>query len=94
MIHRAEDTELLDVGGTPVHAVRWQPRQNGQAALTANVPVLLLHGLGGSTLNWNLVAPRFAEVLHTQVTAILIIASVGCSIFGSGRSSKRISRGP
>jgi pimeloyl-ACP methyl ester carboxylesterase len=61
---------LVDVGGAAVHAVRWEPRHNGHNAARETPPVLLLHGLGGSTLNWALVGPRLAEVLHTEVTAI------------------------
>jgi pimeloyl-ACP methyl ester carboxylesterase len=70
MIEADDAPPLLDVGGTPVHAVRWEPRGNGQTPSRVNAPVFLLHGLGGSTLNWSLVGPRLAEVLHTQVTAI------------------------
>jgi pimeloyl-ACP methyl ester carboxylesterase len=70
MIEADDAPPLLDVGGTPVHAVRWEPRRNGQAPTSGNAPVVLLHGLGGSTLNWNLVGPRFADALHTEVTAM------------------------
>ena len=36
----------------------------------ATPPILLVHGLGGSTVNWELVGGHFADVLGTTVTAI------------------------
>lgn len=41
--------------GGPVHWVRW-----GGADHTDSDPLLLVHGLGGSHLNWSLVAPQWA----------------------------------
>lgn len=47
---------VSQLGGGPVHWVRWGPADN-----TDSDPLLLVHGLGGSHLNWNLVAPDWAK---------------------------------
>lgn len=50
------DGFVSQLGGGPVHWVRW-----GSADRTDAEPLLLVHGLGGSHLNWNLVAPDWAK---------------------------------
>ncbi|KGN42145.1 alpha/beta fold hydrolase [Knoellia aerolata] len=47
---------VSDLDGGPVHWVRW-----GEAGRTDTDPLLLVHGLGGSHLNWCLVAPDWAR---------------------------------
>jgi len=47
-----------------VHAVRWAP------ARPAGVPVLLLHGLGASTIQWELVGAPLARRLAAPVLAV------------------------
>lgn len=42
----------VDAGGTPLHVATW----DGDGP-----PMLLVHGLGGSHMNWCAVAPRLAE---------------------------------
>jgi pimeloyl-ACP methyl ester carboxylesterase len=51
----------LHVDGFRVHAMEWG---DGEAR------VLLVHGLGGHTISWELVAPALAEQLGTTVTAV------------------------
>lgn len=46
---------LTDLDGGPVHWVRWDSREPAQED-----PILLVHGLGGSHLNWTLVGPQLA----------------------------------
>jgi len=46
---------VSQLDGGSVHWVRW-----GSADHTDTDPLLLVHGLGGSHLNWNLVAPDWA----------------------------------
>ena len=49
------DSKVIDAGG-PVHVLDFGGR--GQ-------PIVLVHGLGGSTANWLAVGPRLAELGHT-----------------------------
>ncbi len=56
----------LELDGLWVHSVDWEPDGVDVDA----PPVLLVHGLGASTLSWNLVADRLATTLHRRVTAI------------------------
>lgn len=56
----------VDCDGLWVHTADWEPAR----AVPGAPRVLLVHGLGGSTVNWELVGPLFAEQLGTRVTAI------------------------
>jgi pimeloyl-ACP methyl ester carboxylesterase len=56
----------VDVDGMWVHTADWEPTRPS----TGSSPMLLVHGLGGSTVNWELVGGLFAERLGTRVTAI------------------------
>ncbi|MEO6019552.1 MAG: alpha/beta hydrolase [Knoellia sp.] len=47
---------VSQLGEGPVHWVRW-----GSTGAADADPLLLVHGLGGSHLNWNLVAPEWAK---------------------------------
>lgn len=49
-----------------VHTVEWEPEHARPDA----EPVLLVHGLGGNTVSWELVGARLAERLGARVTAI------------------------
>jgi pimeloyl-ACP methyl ester carboxylesterase len=70
---------FLDVDGATVHVAQWSPTGSGSADLDANgAPVLLVHGLGGSTINWHLVGQPFADALGVTVTAL--------DLFGFGRT--------
>lgn len=51
----------LDVDGFRVHAVEWGD---------GDTPVLLVHGLGGHTINWEPVGPPLAQRLRATVTAV------------------------
>jgi pimeloyl-ACP methyl ester carboxylesterase len=53
----------IDTDGLFVHTVEW-------AGGDAVPPVLLVHGLGGSTTNWLSVGPELAARLGTRVTAV------------------------
>lgn len=62
-----------------VHAVEWQP----SAPRISSRRVLLVHGLGASTLSWFPVAPLLADRLQATVTAIDLIG------FGRTRATAR-----
>jgi len=52
--------------GLWVHSVTWEPGTRRPGA----PPVVLVHGLGASTLSWELVAGDLAEALGTTVVAV------------------------
>lgn len=52
---------VTELDGGPVHWVRWD-----SAGEATKDPVLLVHGLGGSHLNWTLVAPGLAVARSVQ----------------------------
>ena len=56
----------FDADGTWVHAVDWISTDPDPDA----PPILLIHGLGGSTVNWELVGPALSERFRTRVSAI------------------------
>ena len=56
----------FDADGIWVHTVAWEPDTPTPGA----PPVLLVHGLGGSTVNWELVGAALSERLGTVVTAL------------------------
>jgi pimeloyl-ACP methyl ester carboxylesterase len=56
----------FDADGTWVHTVEWQPETPDPAA----TPLVLVHGLGGSTINWELVGAELSNRLGTTVTAL------------------------
>lgn len=70
-------SDFLTLDGTEVHVVSWQP--TGGAAMAP--PLLLVHGLGGSTVLWERVAGKLAERLGAEV--------VGLDLPGFGRSRAR-----
>lgn len=55
----------IDVDGIFVHAAEWQP-----SARSESQPILLVHGLGGSTASWWPVAQPIADRLATTVVAV------------------------
>ena len=57
---------VLHVRGLAVNAVTWGDRE----AASADRRLLLLHGLGGTLLHWDLVGAALAERLGAVVTAI------------------------
>jgi pimeloyl-ACP methyl ester carboxylesterase len=70
-------SDFLTLDGTPVHVVRWQPAGGAAAA----PPVVVIHGLGGSTVLWERVAGTLARRLGADV--------VGVDLPGFGRSRAR-----
>jgi pimeloyl-ACP methyl ester carboxylesterase len=56
----------VDCDGCWVHTADWEPEVVDPGA----APVLLVHGLGGCTVNWELVGQPLADDLGTVVTAI------------------------
>jgi pimeloyl-ACP methyl ester carboxylesterase len=56
----------FDADGQWVHTEDWEPDHARPDA----PPIVLVHGLGGSTVNWHLVGPGLSEQLGTRVTAI------------------------
>ena len=72
------------VGDRLVHAVEW----GGTAtdATNATPPVVLVHGLGGSTVNWELVGGPLARRLSTRVVAF-DLGGFGRTALGPHRAS-------
>jgi pimeloyl-ACP methyl ester carboxylesterase len=72
----------VDCDGLWVHTADWEPtratasgsngrnRGSGSKSKPVCPPILLVHGLGGSTVNWELVGGHFADALGTTVTAL------------------------
>src|SRR5690349_19558206 len=56
----------FDADGRWVHTVDWDPAEARPGA----IPVVLVHGLGASTLSWELVGAELADRLGTRVTAL------------------------
>ena len=56
----------FEVDGTWVHTVAWEPERRDPHA----TPLALVHGLGGSTVNWELVGAELSNRLGTTVTAL------------------------
>jgi pimeloyl-ACP methyl ester carboxylesterase len=56
----------VDCDGTWVHTADWEPATTRAGA----DPVLLVHGLGGCTVNWELVGQGLADAMGTRVTAL------------------------
>ena len=67
----------FDADGRWVHTADWEPAR----VRTGAVPVLLVHGLGASTLSWEPVGAALADRLGTRVTAL--------DLPGFGRSRAR-----
>lgn len=59
---------LARVAGHDLHTVTWSPDASPNPH--AHPPVLLVPGLGGSTVDWQLTGERLAGSLHTEVTAL------------------------
>jgi len=78
---RAEPTgpaeRWLDVDGSWVHTVEWRP------AAETHPPVVLVHGLGGSVVNWWLTGPALASALGARTIAVDLIG------FGRTRTDGR-----
>jgi pimeloyl-ACP methyl ester carboxylesterase len=67
-------TSVVHVDGIAVHTERWTPvAHDGNDGVTGGAPVLLVHGLGGSTINWHLVGQTLADGLGADVTAVDLI---------------------
>jgi pimeloyl-ACP methyl ester carboxylesterase len=73
-------TRWVELNGRSVHLAEWQ------TDATDARPVVLVHGLGGSTINWYLVGQQLADVLQRPVTAIDLIG-FGRTPFGDERST-------
>lgn len=56
----------VDCDGRFVHTVDWEPKTVDPTA----APVVLVHGLGGSTISWELVGQELSDRLRTRVTAL------------------------
>ncbi len=56
----------VDCDGAWVHTADWEPAGPPSGA----APVLLVHGLGGNTVNWELVGQPLADQIGTTVTAL------------------------
>ena len=56
----------FDADGRWVHTADWEPTEPRPGA----IPVVLVHGLGASTLSWELVGHGIADRLGTRVTAL------------------------
>jgi pimeloyl-ACP methyl ester carboxylesterase len=71
--------------GYPVHAVEWDGTTAGPQE-TLRPPIVLVHGLGGSTVNWELVGGGLASRLATRVVAF-DLAGFGRTPLGSRRAT-------
>ena len=71
--------------GHLVHAAEWGAGK-GASALAAMPPIVLVHGLGGSTVNWELVGGGLAHRLGTRVVAF-DLAGFGRTALGSRRAT-------
>lgn len=71
----------IDVDDLRVYAIEW----SGSSTST-NDPVLLVHGLGGNTVSWELIGQALAERLDTRVTAV-DLAGFGRTRLPSGRAT-------
>ena len=69
----------VDCDGVWVHTADWEPN----VAIRGAAPVLLVHGLGGCTVNWELVGQLLADELGARVTALDLPG------FGRTRSDSR-----
>jgi pimeloyl-ACP methyl ester carboxylesterase len=67
--------------GHLVHAIEWGASSNTDAP-----PIVLVHGLGGSTVNWELVGDGLARRLATRVVAF-DLAGFGRTTLGSRRAT-------
>lgn len=82
------DNELTEtwhsVEGHRVHAVEWDGTRG--TVFPPQPTVVLVHGLGGSTVNWELVGKGLANRLATRVVAF-DLAGFGHTALGSRRAS-------
>ena len=71
-----------------VHAIEWHgaPTRAPRSAAPPVPPVVLVHGLGGSTVNWQLVGEGLALRLGTRVVAF-DLAGFGRTALGSRRAT-------
>ncbi len=69
----------VDIDGAWVHTADWEPEWVDPEM----TPMVLVHGLGGCTVNWELVGQQLADTHHTRVTAIDLPG------FGRTRSESR-----
>jgi pimeloyl-ACP methyl ester carboxylesterase len=69
-----------------VHAVEWNSAAVESDTNGAGLPVVLVHGLGGSTVNWELVGEGLARRLATRVVAF-DLAGFGRTTLGSRRAT-------
>lgn len=78
--------EFVTVGTTDVWTAGWSPAPDAPDAPSAagagatRAPVVLVHGLGGSTINWYLVGQPIADALGTEVVAL--------DLLGFGRTAR------
>ena len=56
----------FDADGIWVHTAAWEP----DTPRLGTSPIVLIHGLGGSTVNWELVGAGLSERMGTVVTAL------------------------
>jgi pimeloyl-ACP methyl ester carboxylesterase len=80
--HDAMHETWYPVGDRLVHAVEWTPGVEHAAA----PPIVLVHGLGGSTVNWELVGGPLARRLSTRVVAF-DLGGFGRTLLGTHRAS-------
>jgi pimeloyl-ACP methyl ester carboxylesterase len=61
---------FVEIGGTQVFTTTWSPAPTADHETGARPPLVLVHGLGGSTINWYLVGQPLADALGTDVVAL------------------------
>jgi pimeloyl-ACP methyl ester carboxylesterase len=67
---------FVRIGSTDVWTARWVPATSA----AGRAPLVLVHGLGGSTINWYLVGQPIADALGTDVIAL--------DLLGFGRTGR------
>lgn len=72
-----ETERWIDVDGSFVHGVEWRPTSE------ESPPVVLVHGLGASTLNWSLAGPALSTALRARTVAVDLVG------FGRTRADGR-----
>jgi pimeloyl-ACP methyl ester carboxylesterase len=61
---------FVELPDARVHAATWSPAAPG---VSAHHGVVLVHGLGGSTINWHLVGQPISDAIAAPVTALDLI---------------------
>jgi len=76
----------IPIGDRLVHAVEWNGSGSGTGTGASAPPIVLVHGLGGSTVNWELIGGPLARRMATRVVAF-DLGGFGRTALGPHRAS-------